>query len=97
MTTAAVAELKASLSEYLAGVKAGQEILVTERGLVIARIVPVHGTPEGDTSRIRHLERAGLARAGSGQLPATFWTDPLPEDPEGSVVRSLVMEREDGR
>ncbi|PYN64673.1 MAG: type II toxin-antitoxin system prevent-host-death family antitoxin, partial [Candidatus Rokuibacteriota bacterium] len=40
MTSAAVAKLKASLSEYLARVKAGEEVIVTERGKPIAKIVP---------------------------------------------------------
>jgi prevent-host-death family protein len=41
--TAAVAELKAQLSRYLSRVKAGEEILVTERGTPVARLVPVVG------------------------------------------------------
>ena len=41
MTTAGVAELKARLSEYLARVRAGSEVLVTERGRPVAKIVPV--------------------------------------------------------
>ena len=35
-----VSELKAGLSAYLARVKRGEEIVVTERGEPIARIVP---------------------------------------------------------
>ncbi len=41
MKHAAVAKLKATLSEYLARVKAGEEVIVTERGKPIARIVPL--------------------------------------------------------
>ena len=37
MRTATVSKLKASLSEYLRQVKAGEEVLVTERGRPIAR------------------------------------------------------------
>ncbi|MFQ5520338.1 MAG: type II toxin-antitoxin system Phd/YefM family antitoxin, partial [Candidatus Methylomirabilia bacterium] len=40
MKLANVAKLKATLSEYLARVKAGEEVIVTERGKPIARIVP---------------------------------------------------------
>jgi len=43
MKTAAVSKLKAGLSEYLARVKAGEEVIVTERGKPIAKIVPFGG------------------------------------------------------
>ena len=41
MKSAAVSKLKATLSEHLARVKAGEEVVVTERGKPIARIVPL--------------------------------------------------------
>ena len=40
MKTAAVSKLKASISEYLLKVKAGEEVIVTDRGKPIAKIVP---------------------------------------------------------
>jgi prevent-host-death family protein len=40
MKTATVSKLKASLSEYLRRVKAGEEVLVTERGRPIAKLSP---------------------------------------------------------
>ncbi len=53
MEIAGVAEVKARLSEYLARVRGGEEVLVTDRGRPIARIVPMiqlvivrHETPE---------------------------------------------------
>ncbi|MEW5934009.1 MAG: type II toxin-antitoxin system prevent-host-death family antitoxin [Bacillota bacterium] len=41
---AAIAELKARLSEYLKIVKSGTEVVVTERGNPIARIIPYQKT-----------------------------------------------------
>jgi len=41
MKTAAVSELKALLSKYLSKVKAGEEVVVTDRGRPIAKIVPI--------------------------------------------------------
>ena len=38
---ASVVELKARLSEYLRLVKAGHEVVVTERGVPVARVVPL--------------------------------------------------------
>ena len=45
MERVGVRELKASLSRYLGRVRAGETIVVTDRGRPVARIVPV-GIPE---------------------------------------------------
>ena len=59
--TAAVAELKAHLSRLLRRVKAGDEILVTERGVPVARIVPV--PPVGDERLREAAARSRSVRA----------------------------------
>ena len=41
METATVVRLKSQLSRYLRRVKAGEDVIVTERGVPIARLVPV--------------------------------------------------------
>ena len=41
MKQVGVRELKARLSEYLALVKAGEEVVVTERGKAVARLAPL--------------------------------------------------------
>jgi prevent-host-death family protein len=41
MKTASVSELKSHLSEYLSRVKAGSEILITDHGKPVARLVPL--------------------------------------------------------
>lgn len=93
--TAAVAELKAQLSRYLSRVKAGEEILVTERGAPVARLVPV-GPSGRDHERLRDLERQGLIRLGSGRLPKDFWKLPRGRDPHASVRKAVAEEREAG-
>jgi len=49
MKTTAISELKAHLSDYLKQVKSGNEVLVTDRGKPVARIVPISSknAPEG--------------------------------------------------
>ena len=68
MKIAGVAELKARLSSFLEQVRAGNEIVVTDRGVPIARLVPMEGKPEGGERRKR-LIRAGLLRPGGRLLP----------------------------
>lgn len=96
MTTAAVSELKSRLSEYLNRVKAGEEVLITDRGNPVARLVPISRVREG-RSYLANLEKKGLVRLGSGKLPKGFWEMPKPQDPGGSVLKALLEEREGGR
>jgi prevent-host-death family protein len=94
MKTAGVAELKARLSRYLARVKVGEEILVTERGVPVARLVPVR---ERDAhAALGELERQGLLRLGSGKLPKGFWKLPRGRDPQALVRKAVAEEREEG-
>ena len=47
MRQASVSQLKATLRACLAWVKAGEEVVVTERGTPIAKIVPLVRSPAG--------------------------------------------------
>lgn len=95
--TAAVSKLKARLSEHLARVKAGEEVLVTERGKPIAKIVPVPREQAEVSAHVLELARAGLIKLGTGKLPKGFWKMPRPADPTGAVLKALLEERESGR
>ncbi|MSR07526.1 MAG: type II toxin-antitoxin system prevent-host-death family antitoxin [Gemmatimonadetes bacterium] len=97
MKSARVSELKASLSKYLARVKAGEELLVTERGRPVAKLVPVPSADQPEPERLRLLERRGLLAIGRGRLPRNFWDLPLPKDPGDSVLKAVLEERESGR
>ena len=92
--TAAVAELKAQLSRFLRRVKAGDEVLVTERGVPVARIVPVERGTEA-VEALRDLERQGLVRLGSGRLPAGLLRGRRPRDPDASVRRAVSADRDE--
>jgi len=97
MKTTAISRLKTSLSEYLLKVKAGEEVIVTERGKPVARIVPIE---RGETEIPPHLltlEKAGLVRIGKGTMPGRFWSMPRPKDKKGLALAKLLEEREEGR
>ena len=95
MKIATVSKLKASLSEYLRRVKAGEEVLVTERGRPIAKLTP---SVSSDTlpKHLVEMEKQGLLKRGSGKLPKGFWDLPRPKDPQGLVVKAVLREREEG-
>lgn len=94
MRTTAISDLKARLSEHLAWVKRGEEVLVTERGKPVARIVPVE--PEaGGSARVRVLIARGLVRPGRKQSARAVGRLPICPLPEGALLRALEEERED--
>jgi prevent-host-death family protein len=97
MRTTGVSELKANLSEALARVKAGEEILVTEHGRPIARLMPL--APEAPESGMQELVRSGIVKMpdSPGPLGEEFWRLPRPADPEGRVLAALLDERRSGR
>lgn len=97
MKSATVSKLKAKLSEFLAKVKAGEEVVITERGKTIAKIVPLTAKGPALSPHLMELARAGLVRLGTGKIPAKFWQLPRPEDPKGSVLGALLEERAEGR
>lgn len=75
MKRAAVSTVKATFSACLAQVKAGEELLVMERGKPVAKLVPVPKSTTGEsrTAHLRELSRAGLVRVGSGKLFTPFF------------------------
>lgn len=93
MIVAGVAQLKAKLSEYLARVRAGGDVLVTEHGRPVARIVPV----SSDREELVELERDGLVRSGAMKLPSGFLDAPRPKPVGGGVTEALLEERRQGR
>lgn len=97
MKSATVSTLKATLSACLAKVKAGEEVIVMERGKPIAKLVPVSRSVEAASAHLLSLARAGLVRLGSGKLPAAFWKMRRPHDRRSSVLRMLLSERVEGR
>ncbi len=99
MRTAAVSTLKASLSEYLATVKSGEEVIVTDRGKAIAKIVPITRTDERISGRLLALEKAGLVKIGGKYFPDNFWDGPHKSavDIENKALSFLLEERREGR
>ena len=65
-TKANVAQLKARLSEYVRQVKSGAEVIITERGVPVARLVPLD-PDERRASREQRLIRSGVLRTTTNQ------------------------------
>jgi prevent-host-death family protein len=96
MKRATVTEAKNGLSALLDRVKAGETILITERGVPVARLEPT--SPVDWDARLARLEREGLVRRGIGRIPRWIIDEPPPRMPEGvSAVGYLLEERRTGR
>ena len=100
MKTARIAELRDRLSRYLDYVRAGGRVLILDRDRPVAEIVPVGATDgradSADASRLDTLERDGLLRRGSGEIPSEIMTGRAPGKGAG-VLAALLEERESGR
>ena len=93
--TVSVVELKAKLSEHLRQVKTGHELIVTDRGIPVARMLPLDDGERRSTRRLR-LTRSGALKPGRGKLPAALKQPPTGPDEGTAVVDALLAERHDG-
>jgi prevent-host-death family protein len=88
--TIGVAELKAHLSQHLQRVKRGEEVLVTEHGVPVARIVPVHVLRD---TTLKRMAAEGILRLPTGKAGPL---KPRALDPDGRLLGALLEEREAG-
>ncbi len=98
MRAVGVRELKARLSQYLRDVQAGEVVLVTDRGRVVAELRSPGSAVEPESAVDRALRRL----AGEDGLvvrephdPRAYSTSPLTSVP-GTAARLLEEERDEG-
>lgn len=84
MRTAAIAKLKAGLSGYIESVKAGERVVVTDRGRPVALIVPIDPNVSEDDRRAELIAK-GLVRPGTGPISVDLI--------EGATVPGLTVDR----
>jgi len=90
-----IARLKARLSEYLRRAKAGEAVVVTDRGRPVARLVPLEGGAALE-GRLAELERAGLVRRPAAPLDLAVLDAERPADPESRSLEAVLEERAEG-
>jgi prevent-host-death family protein len=97
MQTIGIRELKNRLSEVVRAVKAGEHVLVTDRGSVVAELVPP-GRQQVDPSippGLARLVERGIARLGAGNDPSLYRGLPPLEHKPASAARLLAETRGD--
>lgn len=97
MKTATITEAKNGLSALIDRVRAGESILILDRGRPVARLEPAVQVddPQG---RLARLARAGLVRLPSSAPPIERLSRPGPRLRRGTSAVQLVLdERREGR
>lgn len=95
MRSVNVAELKNSLSKYLRFAKRGEEIIIRDRNLPVAKLVPFHA--EGLDEEELRLVAEGKMRLPEIELdPDEFAKLPLARVAGNDAVRALLADREEG-
>jgi len=93
MKSATITEVKNQLSSIIDRVRAGESVVVTDRGQPVATIEPIRADGD-DAARLVRLERSGLVRPASKSPPPLSAELPAPT---GSAVDVLIDERRSGR
>jgi prevent-host-death family protein len=97
MRTTTITQAKNGLSALIDQVKAGESVVILDRGVPVARLEPIVGSGSAE-GRIERLERAGLIRRGVAAPPVDVILQPPPTGPRGvSVLEALLEERREGR
>jgi prevent-host-death family protein len=97
MTKVGIARLKTQLSHYLHVARHGEDVVITERGKPVAKLVALRDTKRG-TSRRERLARAGVLVLGKGRLRQVLRKPPKGSPAIGTgVLRALLEERAEGR
>ncbi|MGB9070267.1 MAG: type II toxin-antitoxin system Phd/YefM family antitoxin [Candidatus Acidiferrales bacterium] len=96
MRTVNVAKLKDQLSKYLTFARGGEEIVIRDRNLPVAKLVPF--LAEGAEAQELKLVAAGKLRLPTVQLNARA----ILKVPTGTVkgnqaIQAILAEREEGR
>ncbi len=95
MRTTNIAELKNHLSSFLADVKLGEEILISDRNKPFAKIVPLHNTAEFSTEELA-LAAAGILRLPEeSEISEAFLKEKRPNLKSETVIKAVIDERDE--
>jgi len=94
MRSVNIAALKNELSRYLNEVRQGEELLIRDRNVPIAKIVPLHQAGEPEAEELA-LVAAGKLRLPEALLPASFWSMPAPRVSLKRAVAAVSAERDE--
>ena len=98
MKTVNIGELKNHLSAYLQYVRNGEEVVIRDRNVAVARILPIR---ESDQPSDREAEIAAMVASGALKLAEKpmdweeFWARPRPDISHDVAVQAVSESRGD--
>jgi len=93
VSSVSISQLKTYLGRYLRAVRRGEEIVVTDRGRPVARIVPLEKDVE-EKDGLDALVQEGIVRP---RAKAKGRLKPPPGKGSSGVLTALLQERQEGR
>ncbi len=93
MRSVNIADLKNRLSRYLREVREGEELVVRDRNVPVAKIVPVSASSDIDPEDLA-LVATGQLRPPEMRLPASFWAMPAPRVSTKRAAAAVSADRE---
>jgi prevent-host-death family protein len=92
-----IGELKTNLSRFVKGVKNGGKVLITERNVPVAKIVPLDKDDQYESEEAQLIAEGVLSPPRSNEpLPDSFWDDKdLPNVPMDVILRVIRDERDE--
>lgn len=94
MHTTTISLFTKSPSAYLKQAVAGEEVLITDNGHPIARLLPVAGEGLLHIS-LGETADSDLINSEASPIPEEFWELPRPADAQAAVRTSVLRERQD--
>jgi prevent-host-death family protein len=98
MVVATITEAKNGLSALIDQVRAGESVLIVDRGTPVARLESAISASPDAAGRIARLERTGAVRAArKPPVMELLSTSPPSLRTSASAVAALIEERHEGR
>jgi prevent-host-death family protein len=82
-----IRELRLNLSRYVARVRTGTEVIVTDHGEPVARLTPI----DEEEAHYQRLVREGIVTPAK-RKKSTSLPPPIPLEGEGPLVSEMVLE-----
>lgn len=92
MQTVNIAELKNKLSVYLKKVRSGEEIIVKDRDVPVAKIIPFDGDQD---EQLADLASRAIVKLGEGIIEEQFWDLPAPKVSSELLNDVITAERDE--
>ena len=99
MKRTSITDAKNRLSALIDRVRHGETVIIEDRGLPVAQLIPVAGrTDSADGDRFARLERQGILRPAVSRKSGRLLDTPPPAGDGGVALSRLVRaERDEGR